>query len=103
MHRATLERIAGALFFVGFIAAHLMFGSTAAVRVLGLACLVTGVVWGFGRSIPVGMEGRPPSFFLHGIGALLAGIAMVALGVALLLYSSQAVCMLGWAGEEQCK
>ena len=103
MHRATLERIAGALFFVGFIATHLMFGITAAVRVLGIACLVTGIVWSFGRSIPVGMEGRPPSFFLQGIGALLAGVAMVSLGVALLLYSSQAACMLGWAGEEQCK
>ena len=102
MNRPTLARTAGALFFVGFIVAHLMFGITAAVRVLGIACMVTGIVWSIGRSIPVGVEGRPPAFFLQGTGALLTGIAMAALGVALLFYASQAVCVLGWAGEEQC-
>ncbi len=103
MNRATLERSAGALFLVGFISAHLTFGIVAAVRVLGIACLVTGLVWCFDRSIPVGVEGKPPSFRLQGAGALIAGVAMAALGVVILMYSSQAACVLGWAGEEQCK
>ena len=102
MNRDTLERIAGALFLVAFIAAQLMIGITAAVRVLGVACVATGIVWSLGRSIPVGIEGRAPSFFLQGLGALIVGVAMVALGVGFLLYAAQAACLLGWANEKAC-
>ena len=87
---------------MAFIAAQFMFGITAAVRVLGLACIVTGVVWSFGRSVPIGIEGRPPSFFLNGTCALIAGIAMVALGAAFMVYATQAACLLGWANEKLC-
>jgi len=103
MTREHLEKIAGGVFFVSFIAAHFLFGISAAVKVLGLACLVSGAIWSIGRSVPVGIESRPPSFFLRGRGALLAGLAMASFGVLLLLYSSRAACMLGWATGAACQ
>jgi hypothetical protein len=102
MHRDTLERVAGIAFFVAFVATHFMFGITAAVRMLGIACVFTGLVWSFGRSVPVGIEDRPPSFFLRGFGALLAGLTIIALGIAFMIYAAQAACILGWTDEKQC-
>jgi len=103
MDKGHLEKIAGGVFFVCFIAAHLFFGIAVAVKVLGVACLFTGAIWSIGRSVPVGIEGRPPSFFIRGIGALFAGLVMATLGVLLLLYSSQAACMLGWDSADACQ
>jgi hypothetical protein len=103
MTREHLEKVVGAVLFVSFIAAHFLFGVTIAVKVLGVGCLFSGALWSIERSVPVGIEGRPPSFFLRGIGALLAGLVMGALGVFLLLYSSQAACMLGWTSGVTCQ
>ena len=102
MNRDTFERIAGLVFFTAFMAVQFTLGITAAIRVLGLECIVTGAVWVFGRSIPVGVEDRSPSFFLRGAGAVIVGVAMGALGVAFLFYGTQAACLLGWASEQQC-
>jgi hypothetical protein len=102
MNRERVESIAGGFFFVAFIAAHLIFGITPAIRVLGIACIVTGLTWSIGRSIPVGIEDRPPSFFLHGPGALLVGLLMVILGTAFLFFAGQAACLLGWAEAKSC-
>ena len=103
MTRVNAEKLLGSAFFVAFIAADMIFGIVAAVRVMGVSCLIVGAFWIVGRSVPVGIEGRPSSFHLRGIGALLAGLAMSALGVALLVYSVQSVCVLGWSTEAQCK
>jgi hypothetical protein len=103
MSRETIERIAGTTFFVAFIAAHFFLGIVAAVRVAGIACIVTGAVWAAGRSVPVGIENRPPSFFLRGAGAVLAGAVIAALGVVLMVYSHQAACVLGWVNETECR
>jgi hypothetical protein len=102
MSRESIEKVVGAFFFVAFICTHLLFGITDVVRVLGVACAVAGAVWIIGRSVPVGFEERPPSFFLRGAGALIAGVAMAGLGVALLLYPEQAACLLGWASGTEC-
>lgn len=103
MTRANTEKLLGGAFFVAFIAAHLIFGISAAVRVMGVACLVTGMFWAVGRSVPVGIEGRPPSFHLRDTGALISAFTMLALGVALLVYSGEAACVLGWSTSLQCK
>jgi hypothetical protein len=102
MNRENLSKIAGAVFFVSFIATDWLLGITSAVKVVGVACLVAGAVWIIGRSVPVGIEGRRPSFFIRGPGALLAGLAMASAGIFLLLYSSQATCMLGWGSGKEC-
>jgi hypothetical protein len=100
--RHQSEWYAGAVVFIAFIAAHLMFGAKTAVKVLGVACVATGLLWMFRRSIPVGIEGRAPSFYLGGWGAILAGLAMLAVGVVMLTYSAVAVCLLGWGSAAEC-
>ena len=95
-----LEWWGGLAFFIVFIAAHLVLGIKAAVKVIGVACIVTGGMWVVRRSVPVGIEARAPSFYLHGWTAKLGGIVMIAFGIALLLYSAQAAYLLGWAGEK---
>ena len=100
--RYRLEWYAGAVFFIAFVGAHLIFGAKAAVKVIGLACVATGVLWMFRRSVPVGIEGRAPSFYLGGITAFLAGLVMAVVGVCLLAYSGLAACLLGWASDGEC-
>jgi hypothetical protein len=97
-----LEWYAGAIFFCSFIGAHLMFGAKAAVRVAGVACVATGILWMVRRSIPVGIEGRAPSAYVAGWPAVLAGLAIGAVGVGLLIYSALAACLLGWAPVGEC-
>jgi hypothetical protein len=97
------ETTVGLAFLVAFISAQFFYGISAAVKVLGIACLVTGVIWIVGRSIPVGIEGRPPSHFVRGLPATLAGMAVIVVGIALLCYSRQAACFLGWSGETDCR
>jgi hypothetical protein len=97
-----MQIIAGIAFFVAFIAAQFLFGIAAAVKVLGVACVATGAVWVIGRSVPVGIEERPPSFFLRGWVAIVAGLVMASLGIGLVLYSHQSVCVLGWAIAAEC-
>ena len=102
MNRQSLEAIAAAVVFVGFIAAHFLLGSSAAVKVLGIGCVVSGVVWAVEKSVPVGIEGRKPSFFVRGAGALAAALAIAFIGGLLLFYSAPAACMLGWAAGAAC-
>ena len=58
MSRANMAKLLGGAFFVAFIAALLIFGSSAAVRAMGVASLTTSVLRAVGRSVPVGIEGR---------------------------------------------
>ncbi len=97
MSRDRFEQVIGVLGLVAFIVAHQLFGVVAAVRVAGLLCLACGALWVIRRSVPVGIKGQPPSFFLSGTLGLLAGIAMLVLGIALLAFPSVAGCFLGWS------
>ena len=102
MTRKYLEAIVGGAFFIGFVVAHVAFSGSTAVKVMGVAGVVTGVVWCLGKSIPVGIESRSPSFFLRGVLPILLGIAMVGFGIILLRYSAPAACLLGWAKGMDC-
>src|SRR5258706_14745044 len=102
MSRKALEGVAGAAFLVAFVAAQFFLGIAAAARVADAACIVTGVVWLVGKSVPVGVEGRPPSFFVRGAGAAIACVAIAALGIILLIYAGQAACLLGWGNVREC-
>jgi hypothetical protein len=97
-----MQILAGLAFFAAFIAAHFLFGIAAAVKVLGVTCIATGALWFIGRSVPVDVEARPPSFFLRGWVAIFAGLAMASLGIGLVLYSHQSACVLGWAIAAEC-
>jgi len=100
--RHRIEWYAGLAFFIAFIGAHLIFGAKAAVKVAGVACVGSGLLWMIRRSVPVGIEGRRPSFYLSGLLAFIVGAAIVAVGVVLLAYSSLATCLLGWAPDGEC-
>ena len=102
MNRQSLKEIVAAVVFIGFIAAHFLLGSSAAVKVLGIGCVVCGVVWAVEKSLPVGIEGRKPSFFIRGAGALATAIAIAFVGGLLFFYSTPAACMLGWAAGTAC-
>ena len=47
----------------------------------GLGVALVGVVWIVRRHVPVGIEGRPPSFQVRGWWAVALGILVVALGL----------------------
>lgn len=102
MLRKNLEWAVGVFFFVAFIAAQFIFGVSASVKVLGVAGIVTGIVWIIGQSVPIGIESRPPSFFVRGLPAMLAGIAMIVIGIVLLSYSPEVACLLGWSSGKDC-
>lgn len=96
------EWFAGAVFFITFVGAHLLVSARAAVKVAGAFCVVTGLWWMFRRSVPVGIEGRAPSFYLDGWIAILAGLSMALVGGVLLAYSTLVACVLGWASVGEC-
>ena len=100
--RHRFEWYGGVIAFIAFIGVHLLFDAKAAVKVAGVACLATGMLWMFRRSVPVGIEGRAPSFYLGGWTAVLAGLAIAAVGVGLLAFSALAACLLGWAPAGEC-
>ena len=100
--RHRIEWYVGLIFFIAFIGAHLLFSAKAAVKVAGVACVASGLLWMIRRSVPVGIEGRSPSFYLGGFAAFIAGAAMLVVGVALLVYSALATCLLGWASDGEC-
>lgn len=91
------EQVIGALGLIAFIVADQFFGVVAAVRVAGLLCLACAALWLIRRTVPVGIEGQPPAFFLSRALRLLAGIAMLSVGIALLAFPSAAGCFLGWS------
>ena len=100
--RHRIEWYAGLIFFIAFIGAHLLLSAKAAVKVAGVACVASGLLWMIRRSVAVGIEGRPPSFYLGGLAAFVVGAALLVLGVALLAYSALATCLLGWAPAGGC-
>lgn len=49
--------------------------------VFGLGLIAVGMVWIFKREIPIGIEGRPPSFHARGVWAISFGILVIVLGL----------------------
>jgi hypothetical protein len=82
----------GFVFFVAAIAVHLLFGIHAFIRVLGVWCMFAGIYWSRKRSIPVGWEGREPSFHLRGPAALAGGVLMLAIGILLVFFAAAVNC-----------
>lgn len=91
--------IAGPLFFVAAIGTHWLFGAHAMVRLIGGGCIACGSYWVITRKVPIGIEGQPPSYHLRGAAAVIAGLLLSSLGIAILFYASVAACVLGWSSE----
>ncbi len=92
----------GTLTFVAFAAASISGHPLWATRIFGIGLVEGGFVWMKSRSIPVGIEDRPPSFFVTGTSAFLLGLIMAALGLAIIVFAERATCLLGWAGDIRC-
>jgi len=54
-------------------------------QIAGLLLLGVGVFWIVRRKVPVGVEGSPPSYFLTGRKAVIAGAVAIAIGIAFLV------------------
>lgn len=75
--------------FLACVAVFLAFGEVAGVRVAGALTIGGAIRTLVARSIPVGIRGRPTSYYLTGIVAVLAGLVMAFLGILLLAYPEQ--------------
>ena len=79
----------GYVLFFAAVAADFIFGANACIRIIGISCILCGIYWCIGREIPVGIEGRPPSFHIRGWSAILIGLLMLVLGIFNLFFASQ--------------
>jgi hypothetical protein len=88
----STERVISLAAFVAIVMVFVFVGNVAGFRVAGVATAVSGLVTVKRGALPVGIEGRPPSFYLTGIWATVGGLAIVALGCALILFAPEVVC-----------
>jgi hypothetical protein len=102
MNRKRVESVAGAALFITAIAANVFSGGAATIKVLGVGCIVAGISWIADGTVGVGIEGRPPSFYLGRPVTWLAGLSMVGLGLLMLIFSSRTACVIGWSAEKSC-
>ena len=89
------ERWGGIIFLLVFIGTHLIFDAKVAVKVIGVASIAIGAVWLVKKSVPVGIEGCSPPFYVNGLVTQLQGAVVIGLGIALMLFPSVAASILG--------
>jgi hypothetical protein len=94
-----LLTIAGPALFISAIAAYWLLGPSATVRVVAVSLVLSGANTVFTREVPVGWEGRPPSFHLRGPVAFAIGAVAIAAGIAMVLFAPSVACAIGWARE----
>lgn len=88
--------------FCGFAAVAALFtlaSSKAGMRGLGVLMLVHAGKYLKEGSIPYGWEGREPSGYITGIGAILLGVLIGLLGVAMLVSPDLMLRLFGWSDE----
>jgi hypothetical protein len=62
------------IWFAVLVGVFFIFGAAWTWRLAGLPMAIGGVVTIRQRSLPVGIEGRPPSFYVRGKAAIVAGL-----------------------------
>ncbi len=75
--------------FLGFIICiivFIVFGEVAGFRVIGLLCIIQAVYALKTQSVPVGIEGRPASFYITGFPAIIYGILLGLVGTFFVLF-----------------
>jgi len=97
MSRRQFEQLLSIIGLLAFIAAQQLFGGLAAVRVAGLLCLVCAAMWLSRRPLSAGEKGQGLAYLLRPTPALLGGLAILAVGMALLAFPARAGCLLGWS------
>jgi hypothetical protein len=95
----NVDRVLEVAVFVAVVGVFFLFGAIAGVRTIGAVTLASGVFTIRGRRLGIGIEGRPPSFYLRGGWAVLSGIAIAILGCILVWFAPETVCFIS-KGEE---
>jgi hypothetical protein len=83
----------GIVEFIAVVAVSIIFGAVAFYRVLGLLGVLHALVMAWSQNIPVGIEGREPTYYLRGSSAVIAGLLIAAASGALAWFAPEAVCM----------
>ena len=89
-------RIAGMASFAVGVALFMFVSSHAGMRWLGVVMLVGAIVQIVQRRIAYGWEGREPSGYITGIPAVVLGVLLGALGVAMLAKPDLMLAIFGW-------
>lgn len=87
-------RLTNYLWVVGFIACVVAFfalGNIAGVRVVGIVVIGGALRTLITRSVPVGIRGRAPFFYITGPTAVIVGLIMALMGVLLVVYPQEVV------------
>lgn len=95
----NIDRVLEGAVFVAVVGAFFLFGTSAAVRTIGVVTLASGVFTMRARRLGIGIEGRPPSFYLRGGWALVIGFAIAIIGCVLVWFAPETVCFIS-KGEE---
>ena len=88
----SLWTIAG---FVVCVTGFLVFGNNVGFRLVGVLCIIHAAHALITQSVPVGIRGRPASFFLTGLSAVLFGLILGVIGVFFVLYPAEVSNALG--------
>jgi hypothetical protein len=87
--------------FATVVAISFLFGVVAFYRVLGILGFVHGLAMAWGRNIPVGIEGREPSFYIQGKTAIVVGVALALACAALSWFAPEMACY--FSEGRECK
>ena len=93
---STVWRIAGWVSFAVTVALFTFVSSRAGMRWLGIVMLVGAAVQITQRRIVYGWEGRAPSGYITGVPAVLLGLLLGALGLAMLAKPEFMLILFGW-------
>ena len=77
------------------IAIWFAFGDIALFRAVGILCVAHGLGHVFTKSVPVGIKGFKPTFYLTGHFAVLFGRGMLCIGLLITIFAKQVSCLLG--------
>lgn len=87
----------GVLSFVAVVAIWLFVSDRAGMRAFGVSILVGAVFSQLsGKGVPYGWEGRAPSGYITGWGALVFNGSMGVVGVAVVAWPDVVLGILGW-------
>ncbi|WP_417071017.1 hypothetical protein [Niveibacterium terrae] len=97
--KLSIRRIVGWASFVVTIVLFAFVSSRAGMRWLGAATLAGAVVQLYRRRIAYGWEGQEPSGYITGIPAILFGLLLGALGLAMLGQPDIVLALFGWDNQ----
>ncbi|MBK1679659.1 hypothetical protein CKO20_04630 [Rhodocyclus tenuis] len=94
--KSSAWRIVGWVSFAVAVALFMFANSLSGMRWLGVVTLVGAAIQIIQQRITYGWEGREPSGYITGIPAVLLGLVLGALGLAMLARPELMLALFGW-------